>query len=399
MTRQWVSMLAGLALGLALALAGPAWAIGFDPAFTTPLLGPEAAKGIVVWSHGRSRDAEDSEAATPPYLTALRADRWDVIRFDRLREGDTLAASSRVLADEAARLKQSGYRRVALAGQSFGGFLSLIAADESDAVDAVIATAPAAYGRFDDISDRWRLNAIRLYPLIEAVKRARVMLFFFHGDDFDPGGRGEHARAILARRGLGFAVIDQPSYLIGHGAASSGAFLRRFGPCVRDFADSDGLSHEFTCTPSWGSAPSAELSLPPELTSPLKPAAFAPAGSSEAAVEGDDGALPGGVEAWYGFYPNGREVLLAIESHANGVLRAVYAIGPSIDGRFPAKWARRRGHVVDGEFVFDEPGKNALRFRPRPDRGLAATWIAQNGNGTLSAVLWRIDPGELARRD
>jgi pimeloyl-ACP methyl ester carboxylesterase len=398
MTRQWFSMLAGMALGLVLALATPAFAIGFDPAYTTPLLGPQRAKGVVVWSHGRSRDAEDSEAATPPYLTALRADRWDVLRFDRLREGDTLAASSRVLAEQVGRLKRHGYRRVVLAGQSFGGFLSLIAADESDGVDAVIATAPAAYGRFDDISGRWRMNAIRLYPLIAAVKRARVMLFFFHGDDFDPGGRGEHARTILAEHKLGFAVIDQPSYLIGHGAASSGAFLRRFGQCVRDFADNDGLAQEFACTPSWGSAPSAELSLPPELTSPLRPAAFAPAGSSEAGTEAAN-PLPGGVDTWYGFYPNGREVLLAIESHADGVLRAVYAIGPSIDGKYPAKWARRQGRIVDGEFVFDEPGKNILRFKPRPDHGLAATWIGQNDNGTLSAVLWRIDPAELARRD
>ena len=40
------------------------------------------------------------------------------------------------------------------------------------------------------------------------------MLFFFHGDDFDPGGRGGTAsRAILSKRSIGFAVVDQPAYL------------------------------------------------------------------------------------------------------------------------------------------------------------------------------------------
>ncbi|HEX2152161.1 MAG TPA: hypothetical protein VHG31_09235, partial [Stellaceae bacterium] len=58
--------------------------------------------------------------------------------------------------------------------------------------------------------DSWRLNATKLYPLLEKVQRARVMVFYFHGDNFDPGGRGERSREILAKRGLGHAIIDQP---------------------------------------------------------------------------------------------------------------------------------------------------------------------------------------------
>ena len=111
-----------------------------------------------------------------------------------------------------------------LAGQSFGAFLALMAADDSTAVDAVVATAPAAFGDFQEYYNTWRLNATRLYPLLEHIKRARVMLFFFHGDDFDPGGRGEAARSILSQRRAGFAVVDQPAYLAGHWISSSGAF-------------------------------------------------------------------------------------------------------------------------------------------------------------------------------
>jgi hypothetical protein len=52
------------------------------------------------------------------------------------------------------------------------------------------------------------LNATRLYPLLERIQTAKVVLFFFHGDDFDPGGRGDGSRNALARRGVPFAVFD-----------------------------------------------------------------------------------------------------------------------------------------------------------------------------------------------
>src|SRR5262249_43606842 len=145
-------------------------------------LGPERAMGVVVWNHGRSITVEDYESPTPPYLRALRDSSWDVLRFNRLRDGDTLTASTRRLVDAVEQLKQAGYRRIVLTGQSFGAFLALMAADASEDVDAVVATAPAAFGSFDEFYDSWRLNATRLYPLLERIKRARIMLFYFHGD-------------------------------------------------------------------------------------------------------------------------------------------------------------------------------------------------------------------------
>ena len=152
-----------------------------------------------------------------------------------------------------------------------------MAADASPQVDAVVATAPAAYGSFDEFYDSWRLNATKLYPLLEQVQRARIMVFYFHGDNFDPGGRGDRSREILAERGLGFSVVDQPAYLTTHWAASSGLFLRRFGDCIRDFANNDDLKGEMVCTPRWGTMPSAELKLPPDMVEPRAPRASPPA--------------------------------------------------------------------------------------------------------------------------
>src|SRR5713226_5031060 len=258
----------GLVLAVSLLASAPAWALGLDPAFPEPALGPNQTKGVVVWSHGRSINAEDSQSPTPSYLRALRDNGWDVMRFDRASRGDTLTDSTGRLVDHVSELKHKGYKQVILAGQSFGAFLALMAADASTEVDAVIATAPAAYGSFDDFYDSWRLNATKLYPLLEQVKRARVMVFYFHGDDFDPGGRAERSREILSARGVGYSVVDQPAFLTGHWASSSGLFLRRYGNCIRDFADNRNLAGEFVCTPRWGAMPSAELKLPAEMAEP-----------------------------------------------------------------------------------------------------------------------------------
>jgi dienelactone hydrolase len=219
-----------------------------DEAFPSRWLrGPEKAVGAVIWSHGRSIDSEDSEAEIPPYVETLREGGWDAFRFNRMRASDALNASARGLVEQVHRLKQQGYRRVALAGQSFGAFISLMAADTSDEVDAVIATAPAAYGSFSDFYEGWRSNATKLYPLMEQLRRARVMVFYFHGDDFDPGGRGERTRDILAGRKLPNVVIDQPPQLTSHWAAASPEFAQTFGACILGFLDAAQIADGARC--------------------------------------------------------------------------------------------------------------------------------------------------------
>lgn len=401
MTGSWSKALAGLVVSIGLLASASAFALGLDPAFPEQALGPKKAKGVVVWSHGRSVTTEDSQSPTPAYLQKLRDDGWDVMRFDRLSRGDTLTDSTRRLVDHTAALKKKGYKQVVLAGQSFGAFLSLMAADASPQVDAVIATAPAAYGSFDEFYDSWWLNATKLYPLIEQVKRARVMVFYFHGDNFDPGGRGDRSREILTERGLGFSVVDQPAYLTTHWAASSGLFLRRFGDCIRDFANNDELKGEMVCTPQWGTMPSAELKLPPDMIQPRGPRAVSPpavmatgSGASQSAK-----ASVGFRDVWYGFYPNGREVLLGVELTHGDQLTAVYSVGPSIDNQHDALWTRRKGRITEDGFVFQEPGKSTLQFRPRQDGGLSAVWVSADGKISMTGSLKLIDPGVLSEQN
>jgi pimeloyl-ACP methyl ester carboxylesterase len=200
------------------------------------LLGSERAQGAVIWSHGRSLQKECSLAPTPDYIGVFRAAGWDTFRLNRPRSADTQAASGAALADAAEALKHRGYRRVVLAGQSFGAFISLIAAGRSDAVDAVIGTAPAAYGSAQSNPSGFAQNATGLYDLLGTVRRARIALFFFEGDVFDPGGRGPMADQILAAHGLTRLVVDRPAGLPTHWAAAGPAFATQYASCLVAFA-------------------------------------------------------------------------------------------------------------------------------------------------------------------
>jgi len=205
------------------------------------LIGGGRAQGAVIWSHGRSLQKECSLVPTPDYISAFRAAGWDTFRLNRPSITDTLSESAGALAGEADALKRRGYRRVVLAGQSFGAFISLIAAGRSDAVDAVIGTAPAAYGSSQSNPAGYILNATRLYELLGAVRRARVALFFFEGDIFDPGGRAPIADEILRARGLAHLIVDQPAGLATHWASISTSFAAQFAPCLVAFA-ADGAA-------------------------------------------------------------------------------------------------------------------------------------------------------------
>src|SRR5579872_1922275 len=262
-----LSLLLSLGIFVVAGLTAPAARAQFHLVPADPdeaIAGPAHAKGVVVWSHGRSVDTEDSLSPTPPYIATLHQDGWDTYRFNRMRATDNLDDSARELVKRVATLKQNGYRRIVLAGQSYGAFLSLMAADASDDVHAVVATAPAAYGSFSDFYESWRSNATQLYPLLDRIRSARVMLFYFHGDDFDPGGRGDRSKAILAARNIDNMVIDQPPQLTTHWAASTGLFVRRFAGCIRDFIEAAEAA-PVTCNSSWGESPSQQVAFPAHL--------------------------------------------------------------------------------------------------------------------------------------
>lgn len=238
------------------------------------LLGSERAQGAVIWSHGRSRQKECALAPTPDYIGSFRVAGWDTFRLNRPRISDTQAASGAALADAADALKHQGYRRVVLAGQSFGAFISLIAAARSEAVDAVIATAPAAYGSAESNPGGFAQNATGLYDLLGAVRRARIALFFFEGDVFDPGGRGPMADQILAGHGLAHVVVDRPVGLTTHWAAAGPAFATQYGACLVAFGAGNLRADPSECREPVASAQLPGSERPSASTQPRVRSAF-----------------------------------------------------------------------------------------------------------------------------
>lgn len=353
-------------------------------------IGPDRARGAVIWSHGKGTEPAAEPDMLPFYVDDLRREGYDAFRLDRAFDVDGLEASPAALADAARKLKTEGYRRIVLAGQSFGAWISLIAADGDAPVDAVIGTAPAAFGR-NPASPRYPRNASDLFAMLNQVRRARVMLFFFDQDGYDPGGRGTRAEAILQTRGLAHLIVDRPEGWSGHGAANWRGFARRFGPCIARFADLDAPVDPAGCDADPVTVAQLPLPLPSE---------------AERAADRHD--LTG---IWYGVFPNGREVVLAVEADAKpgtrptatladtgarmisgdgDAVRALYAWGPRERDEERYGSMMRVGHLAGGRLVFDEKGLPQITALPRADGALDLAWTSPDGGERASALLRKL---------
>jgi dienelactone hydrolase len=344
-----------------------------EPAYAaTPLEGPAAAKGAVIWNHAINflYGIEGAAAPVPVFLTLLRDDGWDVFRLLRPRMSEEPRGSAAELAATAARLKQQGYGRIVLAGQSGGAWLSLMAAGESGDIHAVIANAPAYYGTDHPA---YLKNGFVLFDHIDAIRRGRIMITYFKDDPYDPGGRGPRSEELLAAHDVPHLVIDQPEGFSGHSAGDSVLFLRRFGSCMLAVAGNGPMPSAETCDSGWGSMPSADLPWPPRLT------LAAP----------DGGPADRFLGKWYGCDLDGRELLLAIERAADTEVEAVYALGPGIEPAQKPQLTHRHGRIVEDMLIFAESGIVQLGFGWRPDGTLEALRYA-DGVWRAAARLHRL---------
>ncbi|HXJ84841.1 MAG TPA: alpha/beta hydrolase [Candidatus Methylomirabilis sp.] len=229
------------------------------------LAGPGLARGIVIWNHGISGTAEQWRAPAPLAFRLLQARGWDVIAIKRHNLAETAVDRSLYRAvertlEEVRRQRARGYRRVVLAGQSFGGYITLDAAEQSSDLFAVIAMAPGvrssgADGRLDpSITERSLMR----------VKTERVALVLPKDDAlFGFMVRGERANRILSARPLSYLLIDELSGISGHGGAMGGRFALRYGSCLDDFLSTPTLpAGRFVCPPIDESSVIRQLLLP-----------------------------------------------------------------------------------------------------------------------------------------
>lgn len=272
-----------------------------------PDLGPEFAKGLVIWNHpidwtGRGPDVPPIRA-----IEGMAALGWDVVRLQRnsrLAEAAQWQSQIRPLVDalsqEVAEAKAKGYKRVVIAGQGFGGGIAIESALTIKDLYGVIAFAPntgVGRGRVEngtatsDISgelvytnQRWTTSRL------QTIVPVRLFVLFPEADEQMLGNdRGADARKILAARGdIPFVLIDENNGI----RTNTGADTKRFDPfatCMDYFLEPDRTpsAGEYHCGADETKAALAQMG--------VKPGA-------------------GGGQAWFGYSTRGQETYLELLS-------------------------------------------------------------------------------------
>jgi hypothetical protein len=183
--------------------------------------GPDQARGVLVFAHGRGARGVDSRGGQPQGWTRhFNNAGYDIWRFDRHPNTDEAVPAA-------------GWLR-----QSRGGWNTLMVLDTPGLADVHIAIAPAAHGDLGSANHGRQLDDLRnIVSAAAGAPRARVAIANFREDNFDaePERRGALFRELGSRAGA-FLFIDRPEQPTGHGAGASGGFNDRFGACLLRFA-------------------------------------------------------------------------------------------------------------------------------------------------------------------
>jgi len=209
--------------------------------------GPQAALGLIIWNHGVHGQHDTGAAPVPSYLRKAAQAGWDVIKIKRdgLQEGGgwTTAGLRHVArtVQEVEKAKQDGYKRVVLAGQSYGGAITLEASLRVD-VYAIIPSAPGTGVTATELGSPMSnaAGSRQLYAALADGRFERAIPILPFSDEYATSSpeRGRRAREILSARGVPFLPLDEAStQLVGHGASSSALMNFAYAGCVAAFLD------------------------------------------------------------------------------------------------------------------------------------------------------------------
>jgi dienelactone hydrolase len=363
--------------------ATPARADDFwrEPAFADmPIRGPAAVHGALLYNHGRGvqRDgrfvAGDSfHLATYPYIRLMLAGGWDGFRLNRRwaadREDDSIAALQR----EIQRLRAEGYRRIVLAGQSYGAWLSVLAATREGNIHAIVVTAPGT-GHGTDSADAVNRNAQELVDYANELKRTRVAMFLFEGDALDAAWlkRGERVRHVLERRGIPHMVVDRPEGFHGHSASSTSLFALRYGQCLARFV-SPALLDRTTCD---------DLSLEEFVLRATKM-------DAKPVRDGPERLAPF-LGRWLGEFGEAVRLFVPTEIVSATQLRAVYG-GAAVGASGSKPYSRQTVlATLDADRLSYRTGNVEYGFRARADGALDAEWRRIDGSGSAKGTFRRL---------
>ena len=198
--------------------------------------GPQAATGLIVWSHGYFLGIDSTSTAPQGYVANFTTAGYDLYRFDRQYIRDWPGDATQ-LAEAVRQAKSMGYKRVVLAGQSAGAWVSLAATMRGAPVDGVISVAAAHHGEVKDMRDV-SIARSEWQQIVKGIKPGpRIVVVIFRNDTYDVGGRTDDASAAFSGSGVESIVVAYPPDFSGHGAANANAFPRKFGACIYAFIE------------------------------------------------------------------------------------------------------------------------------------------------------------------
>lgn len=380
-------MRAAILCALFAAVAGqPAAADYFwrEPAFAdVAIRGPAAVHGALLYNQGRGisvagqgRAGDSYHLPPPPYVRTLLAAGWDGFRLNRKWAADNESSAIAALHEEIRRLRAEGYNRIVLAGQSYGAWLSVLAATKDNDLHAIIATAPGT-GYGGESVDGTTLNAQKLVDYADDLKRTRAAMFFFDGDPRDVAWlkRGERVKRVLEKRGIPHFIVDRPLGFHGHGGAGGSLFAFRFGSCLVTFISPSTSPETPPCD--------AQQSLADFLFKTAKmDRASLPANAPER--------LTPFVGHWLGEYTDAIRLLVPTEIISPTQLRAAYG-GAALGSEGAKPYARQTViATLEGERLTYRIGDIAYGYQVRADGNLDGEWRRVNGSGSGKAVFRRL---------
>jgi len=199
--------------------------------------GPQKAAGLIVWSHGYFLGIDATATAPQGQVAYFTGNGYDLYRFDRQYIRDWPGDASD-LVDAVRQAKAMGYRRVILAGQSAGAWVSMAAIMRGAPADGVISVSAAHHGEVKNMTDVSRARS-EWQQVVKAIKPGpRLVVVFFKDDSYDVGGRTGDATAAFAASGVQAEVIAYPEGFTGHGAGNGPAFPSKYGACIYAFIES-----------------------------------------------------------------------------------------------------------------------------------------------------------------
>jgi dienelactone hydrolase len=194
--------------------------------------GPQAARGVFVWGHGKGNVEDGRNAQPQSYVRAFNNAGFDVVRFARAPSADYVDRAADWLRASLPLLRQQGWHTVIVGGQSRGAWNALQMLDTPGLADAVIAVSPASFvNQFAQESDLHRILSGDKSP------KARVAVAQFTGDKYVPNmkDRLEMERELLPSRSAAVLVIGEPGGITEHGGGNTSVFAQRYGPCLLHF--------------------------------------------------------------------------------------------------------------------------------------------------------------------